>query len=82
MSDEEDIPDLVAMLRIIQNAIDTTHLILKYVAETHKAGKSLDYVLPLLEEHIKRLDRLSGPAKMEIAIDFVKDAVDNLKEVH
>jgi hypothetical protein len=77
-----DEPDLVMFLKIIQNAIDTTHLILKYVTETHKAGKSLDYVLPLLEEHVRRLDRLSGPAKKETAIAFVKDAVDNLKEVH
>ena len=82
MGDEEDTPDLIVMLRIIQNCIDTTHMLLKYVVETHKEGKSLDYAMPVLEMHIKGMDKLSGPADLKTSIDFVKESIDHLKEVH
>ena len=75
-------PDMPVMLHIIQNAMDTTHLLLKYIAETHKAGKSLDYALPAIELHISGLDTLTGPAKMKDAIDMIEKSIQHIKEVH
>ena len=79
MSDESD---MAIMLNIIRNSADSTHLLLKYIHDTYKAGKSLEYVMSTLECHIEGLDRLLGPATLEAAREMIKMTIDHMNGEH
>jgi len=82
MTNDDEPTDLQIMLRVLQSNINMSHLYLKYIAETHKAGKSLEYALPAIELQIESLDNLAGPADMRMAVDMVNDALHHIKEHH
>jgi hypothetical protein len=71
--------DLHEIFHLLESAIDTSHLMLKFMYDRALAGVPLTPLeLTALELTIGGVDRLSGPASTESAEGMVKSMLEHL----